>query len=119
MKREDFIARVRHIGWITYQIASGQSYNEESNDDQLKSLMNGIKFQDEHPNNTPERNHKNWMEMKISQGWKYGKVKNFENKTHPDLVPFNELPLIEQNKDIADSISHKMASKLWNQLMEE
>jgi len=68
MEREEFIANVRHIGWIAYQIAVNQPYNEQINEDQLKSLIDGIIFQDENPNNTPEQNHDNWMKMKISQG---------------------------------------------------
>lgn len=116
MKREEFIAQIRHIGWVAYQIAAGQKYNEEINEDQLKSLLGGIRFQDEHPDNTPEQNHNNWMKMKVSQGWVYGKVKDFERKTHPDLVPFNELPDIERKKDIADTITHKMAVAVWDAL---
>lgn len=113
MDRENFIAQIRHIGWVYYQIAAGQSYNEVPNDDQLKSLLDGIHFADLHPEMTPEQNHKNWMKMKLEQGWVYGPVKDFEAKTHPDLVPFNQLPDIEKRKDIADYIGHKLASVLW------
>ena len=113
-QRARFIAEVRHIGWIAYQIAAGQPYNEVINDDQLKSLLDGIRFQDERPDSTPEQNHDNWMKMKISQGWIYGEVKDFTKKTHPDLVPYNNLPEIEQKKDIANTLVHKMAVRLWD-----
>lgn len=113
-QRARFIAEVRHIGWVAYQIAAGQPYNEQINDDQLKSLLDGIRFQDENPDNTPEQNHDNWVRMKISQGWKYGKTKDFVMKTHPDLLPFDALPEIERKKDIADTITHKLAVKLWD-----
>ena len=116
MKRDKFIAEIRHIGWVAYQIAAGQTYNEEINDDQLNSLLDGIAFQDAFPENTPEQNHENWMKMKISQGWIYGKIKDFNKKTHPDLIPYYELPEIEKRKDISDSIVHKMASKLWEKI---
>jgi len=117
--REEFIAQIRHIGWVAYQIAAGQPYNEHINEDQHKSLLNGIKFQDEHPDSTPEQNHDNWMKMKISQGWTYGKVKDFTKKTHPDLVPFNDLPDIEKRKDVSDTTTHRMASSLWDELFLE
>ena len=39
MTREEFIARVRHLGWCCYQIAAGQDYNIEPNEDQLQSLF--------------------------------------------------------------------------------
>ena len=116
IKREEFIAHIRHIGWVVYQIAVKQPYNEEMNKDQFESLLDGIRFQDEHPDNTPSENHENWMRMKESQGWVYGEVKDFDKKTHPDLVPFNELPEVEQLKDTVDSTTHMMANELWNQL---
>jgi len=113
INREEFIAAIRHIGWCYYQIAAGQPYNEVANIDQMKSLLDGIAFADEHPDMTPEQNHDNWMKMKVSQGWKYGPIKDFEKKEHPDLVPFDQLPDIEKRKDIADYIGHNLASKLW------
>jgi len=117
--RSCFIAQVRHIGWIYYQIAAGQTYNETINQDQLVSLLDGIKFADNHPEMTPEENHANWMKEKINQGWIYGPVKDFDKKTHPDLVPFEDLPDIEKRKDIADHIGHKLAVKLWESFYEE
>ena len=116
MKREEFIAEIRHIGWVAYQIAVGQPYNEQMNKDQFESLLDGIQFQDEHPDNTPEQNHDNWMRMKIAQGWVYGENKDFDKKTHPDLVPFNELPEVEQRKDINDATIHRLAVELWNRI---
>ena len=116
MNREDFIAQIRHIGWVTYQIAVGQPYNEEINDDQMESLIDGIRFRDANPDITPEENHANWMLMKVQQGWKYGEVKDFEKKTHPDLLPFDELPVVEQRKDISDEVSHRLALELWERL---
>ena len=118
MEKTEFIAAIRHIGWVTYQIAAGQPYNEEINKDQLELLLDAINFMLEHPNITPEESHNNWMRMKTEQGWIYGEVKDFEKKTHPDLIPFNELPIIEQKKDIADSTSHRLALDLWRDLTE-
>ncbi len=117
MNKIEFIANIRHIGWVTYQIAAGQPYNEKINQDQYESLVDGIIFALENPDITPEENHNNWMKMKVKQGWIYGNVKDFDKKTHPDLVPFNELPDIEKRKDIADSISHKMALDLFTKLI--
>ena len=116
MNEVEFIAAVRHIGWITYQIAAEQPYNEEINDDQHKSLIDGVIFVLENPNITPEENHENWMRMKFEQGWKYGDVKDFDKKTHPDLVPYEALPNIEKRKDTADNVSHRLALELWNRI---
>ena len=119
LPKQEFIARVRHIGWICYQIACGQDYNEQPNVDQLKSLMQGVMFALQNPNATPEENHDNWMKMKESQGWKYGPIKDFEKKEHPDMVPFNELPEMEQKKDIMDSIANRLALELWESLEQQ
>jgi hypothetical protein len=35
----------------------------------------------------------------IKDGWVYGEVKDAEKKTHPCLVPFDQLPLFQQKKD--------------------
>ena len=118
LTREEFVAQVRHIGWVAYQIAVGQTYNEIANKDQLDSLYNGIAYADAHPGLTPEENHKNWMQAKEAQGWVYGRVKDFEAKTHPDLVPFNRLPVVEQRKDNMDYVIHRLACSLYEQLGE-
>ena len=111
--RKEFIAQVRHAVWVGFQIGVGQDYNIEMNEDQRESLYDGIDYADNNSNRTPENNHENWMKEKIKQGWVYGPIKSFEKKEHPDLVPFNELPEIEQRKDIMDCIAHNMAVKLW------
>lgn len=119
MTREEFIVRVRHIGWVGYQMGAGQAFNERLNKDQFKSLINGVTFALEHPAISAEENHDNWMRMKLNQGWKYGLVKDFEKKEHPDMVPYGELPEIERKKDDLDLITHKAALEIWDQLMVE
>ena len=43
--------------------------------------------------------HDEWMKKKFAEGWKYGSEKNEIAKTHPNLVPFKELPDMDQIKD--------------------
>lgn len=47
----------------------------------------------------PEDSHISWMNQKLSEGWKYGPYKDVENKEHPCMVPYNELPTSQQTKD--------------------
>ena len=117
MKEEEFIAHVRHIAWISYQIAAGQPWNREINEDQMESLLDGIQYLKEHPNSTPEENHENWRREKLRQGWRYGKEKDFETKRHPDLVAYDRLPEVERGKDRADMIIHEEAKKLWKRIV--
>lgn len=48
---------------------------------------------------TPQQSHASWSAEKIRTGWKYGPVKDPENRLHPCLVPFEELPEAQQRKD--------------------
>lgn len=112
MNKIDFIARIRHLCWCCYQLGAGQPYNIEPNEDQIESQKDGVRFMLENPDITPEENHNNWMKMKKGQGWVYGEIKSFEKKTHPDLVPFEELPEVEKNKDVMDAMAHKGAVEL-------
>ena len=36
--------------------------------------------------------HDVWAETRIKQGWTYGPERNDELKTHPCLIPYEELP---------------------------
>ncbi len=43
--------------------------------------------------------HEVWAESRMSQGWTYGEQRNDEQKTHPCLVPYEELPEVEKDYD--------------------
>jgi hypothetical protein len=48
---------------------------------------------------SPEELHGSWMQSYFTMGWTYGEVYDREKKTHPDLVPYNMLGQLEQDKD--------------------
>lgn len=48
--------------------------------------------------------HEVWAEMRIMQGWKYGEQRNDELKTHPCLVPYEDLPEEDKEYDRNTSI---------------
>ncbi len=48
--------------------------------------------------------HEVWAETRIAQGWTYGEQRNDELKTHPCLVPYEELPEEEKEYDHNTSI---------------
>lgn len=48
---------------------------------------------------TQEQLHESWMLSKISDGWRYGEVKDAEAKTHPCIVPYDSLPEFQRRKD--------------------
>lgn len=71
---------------------------EDAPEWQKKSAISGVEY---HLNNevTPENSHENWMREKETDGWIYGDVKDPENKTHPCMVPYDQLPIEQRTKD--------------------
>lgn len=71
---------------------------EETSEDIKKSAISGVIFFLE-KKATPEEQHEAWSKFKIDQGYVYGEVKDDEKKTHPCLVPYDELPAHQRAKD--------------------
>ncbi len=44
-------------------------------------------------------NHDHWALQRIAEGWRFGPDRNDKTKTHPDLVPYEELPDSEKEYD--------------------
>ena len=66
---------------------------------QRTSALNGVNFHLAHPNSKPSHSHEEWFKEKKATGWKYGPVKDPENKEHPCFVPYDELPDEQKAKD--------------------
>lgn len=105
LKKEN---RIKWIAYVCHQANKAwcQSEGDESQTDwafaeqwQRDSAIKGVKFRLENPEAGPDAQHNAWSADKIADGWVYGEVKDAEKKTHPCLVPFEELPLFQQKKD--------------------
>lgn len=91
---------------------------EEAEQWQKESAIAGVRFALNNPDAPISAQHDAWMADKIADGWVYGEIKDAEKKTHPCLVPFDELPVFQQKKDeifrktvescIERSVSHKI-----------
>ena len=46
-----------------------------------------------------ERVHDSWAAERLSKGWTLGPKRSDENREHPSLVPYNELPESEKDLD--------------------
>jgi hypothetical protein len=66
---------------------------------QRDSAIKGVNFCFQNPKAAASSHHDAWMSDKIADGWVYGEIKDTENKTHPCLVPYDQLPLAQQQKD--------------------
>lgn len=77
---------------------------------QKASMINGVEFHLANPDAGDSASHDNWLKMKAEQGWVYGEVKDEEKKTHPCIVPFDQLPPAQQFKDtLVRTIIHAAA----------
>jgi hypothetical protein len=66
---------------------------------QRESAILGVAFRLDNPNTGKDAQHNAWMDDKLKHGWIYGEAKDAEKKTHPCIVPFEQLPLFQQKKD--------------------
>lgn len=71
---------------------------------QRESARNGVTFHVNTYQSTgkwpePEDSHKSWLKEKEKDGWKWGRVKDAESKTHPCFIPYAQLPVEQRAKD--------------------
>lgn len=67
--------------------------------DNRDSIIAGVKRTLADPTETPEANHNAWAKYKFSEGWNYGATKDEKAKTHPCLVPYEQLGPHAKSKD--------------------
>jgi hypothetical protein len=48
---------------------------------------------------TPKDKHNAWLTHKRNAGWTWGTTKNAERKTHPSMIPYDDISMAEQTKD--------------------
>lgn len=65
---------------------------------QKQSAIKGVKFHFEE-DISPAQSHENWMKEKEADGWVYGEVKDPDKKTHPCMIPYEQLPAEQRTKD--------------------
>lgn len=95
-------ARASHEANRAYCIALGDHSLlpwEDSPSWQRESVIDGVKKALADPLLTPMRSHENWVAYKTREGWVYGPVKDANQKTHPCLLPYGELPPAQVAKD--------------------
>lgn len=121
MDKVEFIAKVRYLGWICYQMGADLPLHDVPEDykiseERLKSLMKGTEYVLNNPSTTAEENHNIWIEAKKTQGYTYGDVLDVEKKTHPSMIPFENLSDVEKRKDEMDVLMVKLANQLFEEL---
>ncbi|HEX8176499.1 MAG TPA: RyR domain-containing protein [Pyrinomonadaceae bacterium] len=72
---------------------------EEAPQWQRESAFNSVRFILENPEAQPRAIQERWMRFKLDSGWRYGQLKDAEARTHPHIVPFEQLPPEQKAKD--------------------
>jgi hypothetical protein len=96
------IARVCHEANRAWCEANGDTSQvawDKAQAWQREAAVDAVKFALANPNAPASAQHDSWMQFKLSDGWRYGPAKDAAAKTHPWLVPFDELPPEQQAKD--------------------
>ena len=52
-----------------------------------------------------ENTHEMWAQLRVTEGWTYGEMRNETLKQHPGLVPYDELDEEEKAYDRATALS--------------
>lgn len=96
------IATICHQANKSYCEAGGDLTQKDWNEAdqwQRDSAIKGVQFRIDNPNAADSAQHDAWSKDKVEAGWVHGEEKSTELKTHPCLVPFDQLPEFQQRKD--------------------
>ena len=85
--------------WCELNNDSSQKDWDEAEQWQRDSAIKGVEFKLANSEAGKDAQHNAWMADKVNDGWVYGEVKDAEKKTHPCIVPFDQLPEFQQKKD--------------------
>lgn len=96
------IAAVVHEANRAYCVAIGdysQKPWELADEWQRESARKGVQAVLDGTAKTPEEQHQSWLDEKTRTGWTFGSIKDVDNKKHPCMVPYDQLPPEQQMKD--------------------
>jgi hypothetical protein len=106
--RTKIIAAACHSAWYAYTVLAlgepGEPWTTAP-EWQKSSILHAVAFWDALDTDALPfekvcaASHVAWMKERTRGGWIYGTVKDPEKKTHPCLVPYEELPEAQRKKD--------------------
>ena len=97
-----FIAKECHNNNMLFCRAVGDHSQvewDQAPDNIKQSAIAGVTYFMSSPTSESSDQHEAWMAFKLKDGWVYGETKDEDKKTHPCLVPYDQLPLDQQFKD--------------------
>lgn len=112
------IAMLCHTINAAYCLSQGDDSQpswDDTPDDIKKGIEYGVQLHLENPQTTPEQSHESWLKEKLADGWTYGEVKDLEQKKHPNVIPYDELPKEQKAKDHLFKVTVHLAKDLPEQ----
>lgn len=98
----DLIACVCHEANRAYCQTLGDDSQKpwgEAPEWQRESVRKGVRLHIFNDSVPVAESHESWMKEKEETGWTYGPNKDEDKKTHPCMVPFDDLPVEHKAKD--------------------
>lgn len=97
------IAEVFHETNHVYSRTLGQETDfptwKETPVETRTALAERVQRRLDNPDAPQRMEHDFWVQKKIDQGWKFGSEKDPGKKEHPFIVPYEEVPESEQDRD--------------------
>lgn len=96
------VAQVVHEAVRAWQTANGQAAApawSRAPKWMKESTVAAVTYRLQNPGAPASAQHDQWVEEKLAAGWKRGKVKDGVRKTHPLMIPYEDLPVVERRKD--------------------
>ena len=107
MYTNEQICRVLHHTLSAFCVAIGEpalqpwdeapEWQKESTRDAVRAHLEAHRNGD--PTPSAKKSHEIWAQEKRNAGWTWGPVKDAVRKTHPDLVPYEQLSFNARFKD--------------------
>jgi hypothetical protein len=100
--KSDLIARVAHEINRAYCASVGDLSPkpwEKLSPAQQAGMVAGVEYHLANPDSTPQQQHEAWMAARVADGWTHGEKKDDDAKTHPALLPYDQLPQETRSKD--------------------
>lgn len=101
--------------WCEYNNDFSQVSWDKAPENIKESARDGVRFHVSNPNAGAAGSHTNWLKFKIADGWVYGEKKDVVAKTHPLLIPYEEL---QPSDKIKDAFFHNLVHTLLRDYMQ-
>jgi hypothetical protein len=96
------MARVVHEALRAYRRELGEDPLpawDDAPEWQRAATLTAVEFRLAHPDADTAAQHESWLAEKRAAGWTYSAARDAEARTHPALVPYDQLPERERRKD--------------------